>query len=84
MGEELVGTVKDYFGKIGVAAIQLSGELKVGDTIRIRGHTTDVTQAVASMQVEKQAVQAAGAGQAIGIKVQERVRPHDQVFKVSP
>ncbi len=84
MGEELVGTVKDYFGKIGVAAILLSGELKVGDTIRIHGHTTDVTQPIASMQVEKEAVQVAGAGQAIGIKVKERVRPHDKVFKVTP
>lgn len=84
MGEELVGTVKDYFGKIGVAAIQLSGELKVGDTIRIHGHTTDITQPIVSMQVEKEAVQVAGAGQGIGIKVKERVRPHDQVFKVTP
>lgn len=84
MGEELVGTVKDYFAKIGVAAIQLSAELKVGDTIRIHGHTTDTTQQVASLQVEKQAVQVAAAGQAIGIKVKERVRPHDQVFKVTP
>lgn len=84
MGEELVGTVKDYFAKIGVAAIELSGELRVGDTIRIHGHTTDITQQVASMQIEKQEVQAAAAGQPIGIKVKERVRPHDRVFKVTP
>lgn len=83
MGEELVGTVKDYFAKIGVAGIQLSGSLAVGDTIRIHGHTTDFSQAVASIQIEKLVVQVAGAGQAIGIKVKERVRPHDQVFKVT-
>jgi translation elongation factor EF-1alpha len=84
MGEELVGTVKDYFAKIGVAAIELSAEVRVGESIRIHGHTTDITQQVASMQVEKEAVQVAGAGQVIGIKVKERVRPHDQVFKVTP
>jgi translation elongation factor EF-1alpha len=84
MGEELVGTVKDYFAKIGVAAIELSGGLRVGETIRIHGHTTDITQQVASMQIEKEAVQAATAGQVIGLKIKERVRPHDKVFKVTP
>ena len=84
MGEELVGTVKDYFAKIGVAAIQLSGELAVGDTIRVHGHTTDFTQQVASLQIEKQAVAKAAAGQSIGIKVKEKVRQQDQVFKVTP
>lgn len=84
MGEELVGTVKDYFVKIGVAAIELSGALSVGDTIRIRGHTTDVTQEVASMQIEKQAVPRAAAGQLVGIKVKEKVRAHDKVFRVTP
>ncbi len=84
MGEELVGTVKDYFAKIGVAGIQLSGELAVGDTIRIHGHTTDFTQEVAGIQIEKQPVQKATPGQLIGIRVKERVREHDKVFKVTP
>ena len=84
MGEVLVGTVKDYFAKIGVAGIQLSGELAVGDTIRIHGHTTDFTQEVAAIQIEKQAVPRATAGQSIGIKVKERVREHDKVFKMTP
>ena len=84
MGEELVGAVKDYFAKIGVAGIQLSGELAVGDTIRIHGHTTDFAQQVASIQIEKQVVPRATAGQSIGIKVKEKVREHDRVFKVTP
>ncbi len=84
MGEELVGKVNEYFAKIGVAGIQLTGELAVGDTIRIHGHTTDFTQRVDSIQIEKEAVPKAMAGQSIGIKVKERVRDHDQVFKVTP
>lgn len=84
MAEILVGTVKDFFAKIGVAGIELSGELTVGDTIRFRGHTTDLTQEVASIQVDKVAVPKATAGQTIGVKVKERVRAHDQVFKVVP
>ena len=84
MAEILGGIVKDYFAKIGVAGIQLSGELAVGDTIRIHGHTTDFTQEVAGIQIEKQAVAKAAAGQAIGIKVKERVRDHDKVYKVTP
>ena len=83
MAEILVGTVKDYFAKIGVAGIQLSGELAVGDTIRIHGHTTDFTQEVPGIQIEKQAVAKATAGQVIGIKVKERVRDHDKVYKVT-
>ena len=85
MGEEVIGKVTDYFAKIGVAGIQVtSGSLIVGDTIRITGHTTDLTQAVESIQVEHQSVQRAEAGQAIGIRVKERVRKGDRVLKVSP
>jgi translation initiation factor IF-2 len=83
MKEQKVGTVIKYFGKIGVAAIQLSeGTLKVGDTIHITGHTTDITQAVDSMQVENKDVPEAGPGADIGIKVKDRVREHDVVYKV--
>jgi selenocysteine-specific translation elongation factor len=84
MAELLVGRVKDYFAKIGVAGIELSGELAVGDTIRIHGHTTDFTQEVAGIQIEKQPVPKATAGQVIGIKVKERVRDHDKIYKVIP
>lgn len=85
MGEELVGMVKEYFAKIGVAGIQITaGVLQVGDTVRIKGHTTDFTQQVASMQLEHQAVQRAEPGQVVGVKVKERVRPHDTVLRVTP
>lgn len=85
MGEELIGTVKDYFAKIGVAGIQITaGVLQVGDTIRITGHTTDLTQQVASIQLEHQTIQRAEPGQVVGVKVKERVRQHDRVLKVTP
>ncbi len=83
MIEEEVGRVSGYFGKIGVAAIEITqGTLSVGDTIHIKGHTTDFTQTVDSMQIEHQAVQTAKAGDSIGIKVKEKVRDHDKVYKV--
>lgn len=84
MGEEIVGKVMDYFAKIGVAGIQVTaGSLSVGDTIRIKGHTTDVTQVVESLQLEHQAVQRAAPGQTVGIRVKDRVRKGDDVLKVT-
>ena len=83
MEEKKIGEVIKYFGKIGVAALRLSeGSLKVGDTIRIVGHTSDFTQPVDSMQIENMNVQEAGPGADIGIRVKERVREHDVVYKV--
>ncbi len=83
MEEKKVGEIIKYFGKISVAAIRLSeGSLKVGDTIHIVGHTTDVTQGIDSMQIENKSVQEAGPGADIGIKVQGKVREHDTVYKV--
>ena len=83
MEEKKIGDVIKFFGKIGVAAIRLSeGSLKVGYKIRIVGHTTDVSETVDSMQVENQNVQEAGPGADIGIKVKDRVREHDVVYKV--
>lgn len=83
MNETEVGVVTHYFGHIGVAAIKLTGDLAVGDTIRIKGHTSDFTCRVDSMQVEHEKLQKAGAGQNIGIKVPEHAREHDKVLKVS-
>ncbi len=83
MEEKKVGLVIKYFGKIGVAAIRLSeGSLRVGDQIHIVGHTTDLTQTVDSMQIENASVQEAGPGADIGIKVKDKVREHDTVYKV--
>jgi translation elongation factor EF-Tu-like GTPase len=83
MEEKKLGEVIKYFGKIGVAAIRISeGSIKVGDKIHIVGHTTDVTQLVDSMQIENESVQEAGPGADIGIKIKDRVREHDTVYKV--
>lgn len=79
--EELIGTVTHYFGNISVGAIKLTGELAVGDTIHIVGHTTDLVQQVESMQIEHESVESAGSGDEIGIKVADKVREDDQVFK---
>ena len=85
MGEEVVGQVADYFAKVGVAGIQVTaGSLGVGDTIHIKGHTTDLTQTVESIQIEHQAVPRAETGQTIGIRVKDRVRRGDAVLKVTP
>ncbi len=81
MEEKAIGVVERYFGKIGVAAIRITdGELKVGDRIRIKGHSTDLEEEVESMQVEHENVQKAGPGTDVGIKVKEKVREHDTVF----
>ena len=84
MPEEEVGKISDYFKKIAVAAIEITkGSLSVGDTIHIKGHTTDFTQAVDSMQIEHQSVPIAKAGDSIGIKVKDVVRDSDVVYKVT-
>ncbi|MBW2056286.1 MAG: hypothetical protein JRJ26_02190 [Deltaproteobacteria bacterium] len=83
MAEEKVGTVIKYFSKIGVAAVKLEGTLSVDDTIHVQGHTTDFTQKVGSMQIENRNVDRAGPGADVGIKVQDRVREHDTVYKVT-
>ena len=83
MGEEKeVGKVFTYFNKIGVAAVKMEGKLKVGDTIHIKGHTTDFTQKVESMQIEGQNVEEVKEGDEVGIKVKDRVRPNDRIYLV--
>tara|TARA_Y100000034_G_C6849475_1_gene385195 strand:+ start:829 stop:1074 length:246 start_codon:yes stop_codon:yes gene_type:complete len=77
-----IGTVTHFFDKVSVAVIELSVGLKVGDKIQIKGSTTDFTQKVASMQVEHEKLDKAKKGDAIGLKVKERVRPNDKVFLV--
>jgi len=85
MEEIAIGKVERFFSKIGVAAIKItSGELKVGDTIKFKGHSTDFEQTVESMQVEHKNVEKAVAGDDVGIKVKEKVRDHDVVYLVKP
>ena len=78
--EKEVGRVSSFFGHANVAAIKLSGSLKVGDKVHIKGHTTDFMQKVDSMQVEHKPVKTAKKGDHIGIKVSDRVRPNDAVL----
>lgn len=82
MEEIEIGKVTHYFGHLGVAAIDLSGELKVGETIHIKGHTSDFTQNVESLQIEHASVVVAKAGDKVGIKTKEHTREHDVVYKV--
>lgn len=77
-----VGKVAHYFTKIGVAVLELSDTLAVGDEITIRGQTTNFTQPIDSMEIDKVKVETAGKGQSIGLKVRERVRQNDDVYKV--
>lgn len=85
MGEQLIGNVTHYFGKPQVAAIELTaGELHVGDTIHIVGHTSDFTETIDSMQIEHAAVETARAGDQIGVHVSEHAREHDKVYRVVP
>ena len=78
--ETPIGEVSHYFSKAGVAAIELSDRLAVGQRIHIRGHTTDLITSVDSMQIEHEQVAQAGPGASIGIKVSEKVRPGDMVY----
>jgi putative protease len=81
--ERRIGTVTDYFARIGVAAVRLTdGDLQVGDRIHIQGRTTDFTQVVESLQVEHQPVTRAARGTEVAVKVRERVRKNDAVLKV--
>ena len=79
--EKPIGTVTHYFGKIGVMALELTEALSVGDKIHIKGHTTDFVTDVDSLQVEHESVAEAAAGQSVGIKVGERARPGDMVYR---
>ena len=85
MPEQLAGTVVHYFKGPGVAIVRLTeGTLAVGESIRFHGHTTDFTEPIASMEVNHQKVAQAKVGDEVAIKVNDRVREHDQVFKVTP
>lgn len=83
MPELEIGRINGYFARIGVAGIELTSALAVGDRIRIRGHTTDLIQDVGSMQIEHDAVESAAAGASVGVKVDGRCRSGDHVYKLT-
>ena len=82
--ETEIGVVSDFFARPVVAGLDLTAEMKVGDRISIKGHTTDLEFTVESMQIQNVNVNEAKPGDSVGIKVPDRVRRGDKVFKVQP
>jgi Elongation factor Tu domain 2. len=85
MAEKKIGEVVKFFSKPSVAAVKIvEGDIAVGDSLKFSGHTTDFIDVINSMEVDNKSVQKAVAGDFIGLKVSNRVRPGDEVFKVIP
>ena len=82
MDEQIIGKVSDFFARPVVAAMELTAGLKLGDKIHIKGHTTDLEAIVESMQINNLDVKEAKAGDSVGVKVSERVRGGDTVYKI--
>ncbi len=80
--EELVGKITHYFGKIEVGIVELSKKLNVGDTIHVKGGTSDFEQKVDSIQIEHEQVDKAKKGDVVGLKTKEKVREGDEVYKI--
>jgi len=80
--EELIGKITHYFAKIEVGIVELSKELNVGETIHVKGGTTDFEQKVDSIQIEHENIEKAKKGDVIGLKVKEKVREGDEVYKI--
>jgi len=83
MPEEMIGKVSDFFARPVVAGIELIATVKLGDKIHIKGHTTDLEFTLDSMEINNVAVNEAKAGDSVGIKVSDRVRGGDTVYKVT-
>ncbi|MCK4368185.1 MAG: translation elongation factor-like protein [Dehalococcoidales bacterium] len=83
MPEEVIGKVSDFFARPVVAGIELTGTLKLGDKIHVKGHTTDMELTIDSMQINNVDVTEAKAGDSVGVKLSERVRRGDTVYKVT-
>jgi putative protease len=83
-GKELkeIGVVSHYYAKISVVVVELKDTIRIGDRILIRGDTTNFEQVVESMQIEHKNVESAGIGQSIGLKINERVREGDKVYRI--
>ena len=83
MTDEQVGVIVKFFAKPSVAAIEIkSGSIKTGDLLKYKGHTTDFTEVITSMEIDNQKVEEANPGDLVGIKIKERVRENDMVYKV--
>ncbi len=85
MAEKIIGVVSNYFGNISVAAVEITdGTVSVGDTLHFLGYTTDFESRVSSMQIEHKPVTEVKKGDSVGIKVSEKVRENDKVYKIVP
>lgn len=82
MEKQLIGQVTHFFSKISVAIIQLEEPLKAGERIAVVGSTTDMEQVVKSLQVEHENIEEAKAGDLVGLKVKDKVREGDAVYKL--
>lgn len=82
MEEKEIGKIIHYFGNVGAGIIELSDSLKIGDKIHIKGHASDFTQDVTSMQIEHTVITEAKAGDQVGVKVAQKVHQHDKVYRV--
>jgi len=80
--DKVIGAITHYFPHVQAAVIKLKAPLSVGETIKIKGHTTDFTQTISSLQIDRVPVNSAKTGQEIGLLVNSRVRQHDLVYKV--
>ena len=80
--EEKIGDVTHYFGHIPAGIFKLTGELKTGDTVHVKGATTDFTQEVKSMQIDHKEVESAKKGKEVGVQIDQKVRDGDEVFLV--
>ena len=83
MEEKEIGVITHYFGKVGVGMVELIDTIKIGDTIRIKGHAYDFTQQIGSMQIDYKNVEEATAGQSVGIKIDQKVHQNDKVYRVT-
>lgn len=83
MEEKLIGTVTHYFSRLGVAGIELTDTLRVGDVVHIRGHTSDFAQRAGSIEINSQPVNEAHAGALIGLLVAQKARAGDKLYKVT-
>lgn len=81
--EKEIGRITHYFSHVSVGIISLSDTLKIGDKIHVKGHTSDFSESVTSMQIEHKDVTEAKAGESVGIKVPQKVHEHDVVYKVT-
>jgi translation elongation factor EF-1alpha len=77
-----IGSVEHYYDRIGVAVINLRADIHVGDTVSIEGKETNFSQNITSMQIEHKEVKSAKAGESIGMKVDQKVREGDRVYKI--